>query len=107
MTTSPSTPVRRPRRMLRFVAALLAVATVAAGCYKSAEDFSDEELREELIEVLTESGITAEQANCVTDGLFEQAADRDQINRIANADDADDLSEADNDLLIDVIISCA
>jgi len=94
--------------VLRLVAALLAVVTIAAGCSESAEDFSDEELREELVKVLTaDAGITDTQATCVVDGIFDKSSDRDQINRISNAQDPGDLSEEDSAVLFDAILGCA
>ena len=103
MNTSPSiSSVRR-------VIALVAIAAIALGlgaCSQDAEDLSDEELRSELIEVLSDGDtITDEQASCVVDGLFDQAP-RDQINRMANADTADEITAEDQELLFDVLIGC-
>ncbi len=99
------TPLRRRPFGFLFAAGML-VASLAAGCSENAEDMSDGELRTRLIEVLTEDGsLTSEQATCVVDGLFEQAP-RDQINRMANAETEDELTEEDTNLMIEVVLTC-
>ncbi len=90
----------------RIAACVLLIGFVAAGCSQSASEMSDEELRDELIKVLTEDD-TLDQATaeCVTDGLF-GSVDRDELNRLADADDADEFSDEDMDLLTDILIGC-
>lgn len=96
-----------PKRLVAAIALPALFAVGAAGCGANAESMSDEELRTELVAVLTEDGtITDAQATCVVDGLFEQAKDRDQINRMANAQEADDISAEDTELLTTVMFSC-
>lgn len=95
---------RRPLGLL--VAAGILVASLAAGCSENAEDMSEGELRSRLVEVLSEDGdLTADQATCVVDGLFDQAP-RDQINRMANAEDETELTDEDMDLMISVVMTC-
>lgn len=76
------------------------------GCSETASDMTDAELRDALIETLTEDGTTTEtDAACITDGLFE-AVERDQLNRMADAQTADELTEEDLDALFDVMFGC-
>ncbi|MCP3933831.1 MAG: hypothetical protein GY708_00510 [Actinomycetia bacterium] len=90
----------------RFAAAAILVLFVAAGCSESASDMSDEELRESLVETLSEDD-TLDQATaeCVADGLF-AAVDRDELNRLADADDVDDFSDTDMEMLTGILIGC-
>ncbi|NOX29690.1 MAG: hypothetical protein GXP35_06540 [Actinobacteria bacterium] len=94
------------RRGARLGAVVLALVLFAVGCSTNAEDLTDEELRTELIEALTEDDtLTDDVAACVVDGLFDNA-DRDQLNRMANADEDDGLPEEDTELLFSVMFDC-
>ncbi len=94
------------RRVARIGAVVLAAALFVAGCSTDAADLSDEDLRSELIEALTEDDtLTDDVAACVVDGLFD-GADRDQLNRMANASENDELPEADTELLFSVMFDC-
>ena len=106
-STSTSTTANPQRRFLRYLATGVAILALTAACSDKAEDMTDAELRTALQEVLTDSAgtITAEQASCIVDGLFEKAP-RDQINRMANAKDDGDFESEDEELLVDVAISC-
>jgi hypothetical protein len=78
-----------------------------AACSQKAEDLTDAELRDAIVETLTEDDtLTAAVASCVVDGLFDQAP-RAQINHMANAETADELDEEDMALLIDLLIGCS
>lgn len=97
---------RTLRRFTRFALGALFCVAVVAGCSESASDLSDDELREELVRVMTEDGgIPTEQAGCIADTLFEDAP-RDQINRLADAENLEDLSQEDSDVLFAVISGC-
>lgn len=101
-----TTTLPRRRRWSFGIATLAGIAMLGAACSADAESMTDEELRTELIEVLTEDGtVTDSQATCVVDGLFEQG-DRDQINRMANAQEADEITDGDMELLTDVMLGC-
>jgi len=94
------------RRVARLGAVVLAAALFVAGCSTNAEDLTDEELRSELIDAFTDNdALTDDVAACVVDGLFE-GADRDQLNRMANAGENDELPEADTELLFSVMFDC-
>ena len=104
MTTSALT--LNPARRSKLLALLIAAALLFAACSESAADMSDGELREALIETLTEDGsVTTADATCITDGLFE-SVERDQLNRMADAQTADELTEEDLDVLFDVMLGC-
>ena len=102
-------PSRRASWFRRIAPLALAgsMALGATACSESAEDLSDSELREALVDALTEDGspIDAGTADCIVDGLFDNA-DRDQINRMANAETANDFGDGDMDLLQDVMLDC-
>ena len=92
----------------RVIVAALALfaGTVLAACSEDAEDFSDEELRTELINVLTEDGSTDQAtAECTIDYLFDNL-ERDDINQLANAQEIDDASQEQIDTLTDGLIEC-
>lgn len=88
------------------ISSLLAVGAVA-GCSSSAEDLSDEELRDQLIETFTsgDDALSDEQATCIADQLFERA-ERDELNRLADADDVNDFTEEDTALMIEIAFDC-
>lgn len=88
------------------VTAVIGLALVGAACSESAEDLSDEELRTELIDVLTEDGtLTDEQASCSVDFLFDNL-DRDTLNDVANAQQADEISEDAFAVVQEAFIGC-
>lgn len=92
----------------RVVVAVLALfaGSVLAACGEDAEDFTDEELRTKLIEVLTEDGGTEEAtAECTIDYLFDNL-ERNDINQLANAQELEDASEEQIDTLTDGLIEC-
>lgn len=87
-------------------ACLSALVLLAAGCSESASDLSDSELRDALRETLTEDGtFTDAEANCVIDYLFDNTT-RDELNRISDAQTAEELSDADVDLVTDAVFEC-
>lgn len=88
------------------LAAFTALVLVAGACSTSAADMTDAELREALTEVFTaDDGITETQATCVIDYLFDNTT-RDDLNRIADADEVEDLDESDLDLVFDAVFEC-
>jgi hypothetical protein len=92
-------------RVAVAVIALFA-GSVLTACGENAEDFTDEELRERLVEVLTEDGGTEpEIAECTIDYLFDNL-ERDDINQLANAQNIEDASEEQVETLTDGLIDC-
>jgi|GEM_PF-6968576 len=70
------------------------------------EHLTDDELKAEIVAVLVDGGIPLELAECVADGIFEAAADRDQISRLRNAESPEDLDPADEEVLVEVMVDC-
>lgn len=88
------------------ISSAIAIGAIA-GCSSSAEDMTDEELRDELIETFTsgDDALTNEQATCIADELFARV-DRDELNRLADADSAEEFTEEDTSLMIEIAFDC-
>jgi len=91
---------------MKIVVAIAGLALFAGACSTNVADLSDDELRETLVEVLSEGdALEADTAACVVDELFENT-DRDQLNQIAEAEDVTDLTQGDQDIVTDAVITC-
>lgn len=93
-------------KSLLAVAMVAGLALVGAACSQSASDLSDAELRDALVDVLTEDdSLTQTEASCVVDSLFENT-DRDQLNRMADADTPEELEDGDIEVLTTALFDC-
>jgi hypothetical protein len=99
--------MKKTRVVLAAIA--LFAGGVLAACGEDDEDFTDEELRTRLVEVLTEDGgpLADDQATaeCAIDHLFDNL-ERDDINQLANAQNSEDASEEQIGVLTDGLIDC-
>jgi hypothetical protein len=95
-------------RVAVAVIALFA-GSVLTACGENAEDFTDEELRTRLVELLTEDDGPLEgdqaTAECTIGYLFDNL-ERDDINQLANAQNPEDASEEQIGVLTDGLIEC-
>ncbi len=92
----------------RIVATLLVVVLGlgTAACGERAEDYSDAELHDRLVEVLSEDGtLTRAQADCTVTGLFD-SLERDELDDVANAQTESDLTPEQTQLLTQILFSC-
>jgi alpha-L-fucosidase len=92
----------------RIVAALLVIVLGLgiSACGERAEDYSDTELHDRLVEVLSEDGtLTTEQADCTVTGLFDNL-ERDELDDVANAQTESDLTPEQTQLLTQILFSC-
>jgi len=91
---------------IKLLWAVVGFALLAGACSTSVADLTDDELRDTLVEVFTAGGaLEAGTAACVADELFE-ATDRDELNRIAEASDVTDMTQAEQDIVTDAVIAC-
>lgn len=89
-----------------FLAALMLFGGLFfAACSEDAEDFSDEELRERLIELIQSDEVDEATATCTIDYLFDNLS-REDINQLANAETAEEASEEQVDVLVDGVTQC-
>ena len=83
-----------------------ALMLITGACSQSASELSDGELRDALMDTLTEDDtIDATQAGCVVDYLFDNT-DRDQLNRMADAQTESDFEADDMTVLTDAVFEC-
>ncbi len=93
-------------RFLLIAAAFVVAPLTLAACSDSVEEMSDAELREALIDNLSDiDDVSGEQVTCIVDGLFEQT-DREQLNRMAAAETADEIPDEDIEVLTTVMFGC-
>jgi len=91
---------------IKFIAAVAALALLAGACATAVADMSNEELRDTLVEVLTEGdALDSETAVCVVDEMFANTS-RSELNRIASAEDVTDMSQEEQDVVTDAVIAC-
>ena len=88
-------------RLLPVVAAVTLVFGMS-GCGAENADKGD------LVEKLIEDGVSADEANCIADALFDDKFkdDDDTLNDIASAESEDDLPPAVRDVINEVIEDC-
>ncbi len=87
-------------------AATLMLLVGACGSSTTAGDLSDSELRQVLRENLAdEPGFTSGRASCVVDRLFATTT-RDQLNRISDAQELEELSQDEINLVTDAVFEC-
>lgn len=95
----------KTNRSIAFILVAM-LSLVGAACAQSAEGLSDEELRSELVTVLTEDGIfDSATAECTIDSLFENL-DRDSLNQLANAQTEDEVTPEQVAALTDAVNTC-
>jgi hypothetical protein len=93
-------------RFLVIAAAFIVAPLTLAACSDSVDEMSDAELREALIDNLSDiDDVSSEQVTCIVDGLFEQT-DREQLNRMAAAETADEIPDEDIEVLTSVMFGC-
>ena len=83
-----------------------ALMLITGACTQSASELSDGELRDALMDTLTsDDTFDATEAGCVVDYLFDNT-DRDQLNRMADAQNDSDFEEEDVTVLTDAVFEC-
>ncbi len=92
------TPVLRRLAVGLAAPAVLALGLAACG----ASDASRSDVQDEL----EEGGLSATQAECVTDSLFDDL-DQSQINELYKADNEEDVSDEINEATDSAITECA
>ena len=88
------------------IGACAAMMLLVGACSQSAAEMSDAELRDALMDTLTsDDTFSATEAGCVVDYLFDNT-NRDQLNRMADAQDDADFQDQDVTVLTDAVFEC-